>query len=189
MKFWLTEVLRVLWLAVPVLVAALFHVVVIKLDWFQFVKEPIDGGRTFREKRWFGDNKTWRGLLLYTIVSTLGVIPQGLWRIPSIEYEGLDYSTWQGLLPIGFLLGLGFALGELPNSFIKRRRDIKPGERGNPAFVILDQVDSLIGCMVLLCVIWVAPWQTWLVVIVLGIVLHILVNGIFVLVGLKKSVF
>ena len=185
----MTEILRVLWLAVPVLVAAAIHIAVIKLDWLSFLKKPIDGGRSFREKRIFGDNKTWRGLIIYSLVSTLAVIPQGLWRIPSVEYEGLDYATWQGLLPIGFLLGLGFALGELPNSFIKRQRGIGAGKRGSPLYVIGDQVDSLIGCLALLCILWVPPWQTWLVVILLGIVLHMSFNAIFVLVGLKKSVF
>ena len=92
---WLTEILKVLWLAVPVMIAAAVHIAVIKLDWLKLLKKPIDGGRSFREKRIFGDNKTWRGLIIYTVVSTLGIIPQGIWRIPSVEYEGLDYATWQ----------------------------------------------------------------------------------------------
>jgi hypothetical protein len=186
---WLTEVQRVLWLAVPVLVAAAVQILFIKKKWLARLATPLDGGRTFRGVRWFGDNKTWRGLLIYVVVSTLAVIPQGIWRLPGIEYDGLDYATWQGLLPIGFLLGLGFALGELPNSFLKRRRGIGAGERGGPVYVLLDQVDSLVGCLACLCVLWVPPWQTWAVVLALGTGLHIGFNGIFVLLGLKKSVF
>lgn len=186
---WWAELQRVLWLAVPVLVAAAVQIAVIKLRWLQGLARPLDGGRSYRGKRVFGDNKTWRGLLIYVVVSTLAVVPQGVWRAPTLEYPGLDYARWQGLLPIGFLLGLGFALGELPNSFIKRRRDIQPGQRGSPVYVLLDQIDSLVGCLLCLCVIWVPPWQTWVVVLGLGILLHIAFNGVFVLLGLKKSVF
>jgi CDP-diacylglycerol--serine O-phosphatidyltransferase len=40
-------------------------------------------------------------------------------------------------------------LGELPNSFLKRRLGIAPGAtpaRGRPLFVLMDQLDSGIGC-------------------------------------------
>jgi hypothetical protein len=192
---WLTElweeVLRVLWLALPVVVAAIVHIVVIRLDWMAGLKKPLDGGRTYKEKRLFGDNKTWRGLIVYTLVSMVATIPQTVWRLPDVEYPGLSgyYGSWQGGLLIGFLLGLGFALGELPNSFWKRQRGIGAGKRGPVFFVILDQVDSLIGCLLLLGVIWLAPPLTWAVVLVSCTLLHVAVNGIFVALGLKKSVF
>ena len=48
---------------------------------------------------------------------------------------------------------------------------------------------AIIGFLVALCVIWIPPWQAWVVVIGIGIVLHIAFNGVFVLLGLKKSVF
>lgn len=183
------EVLRVLWLALPVVVAAVVHIVVIRLKLFEFLKKPIDRGKTYKGKRLFGDNKTWRGVVVYTLVSMAAAVPQSVWRIPSVECEGLDYSTWESALLIGFLLGLGFALGELPNSFWKRQRGIGAGERGPVLFVILDQVDSLIGCLLLLCFVWVPPPLTWALVLILCTVLHMVVNGVFVLVGLKESVF
>ncbi len=190
---WLTElgeeIVRVLWLALPVVVAAIVHIVMIKKKVLEVLKKPVDSGATFRGKRLFGDNKTWRGVIVYVVVSMLAIVPQHLWRIPGVEFSGLDYATWQGTLLLGFLLGLGFALGELPNSFLKRQLGIEAGERGNAFFVILDQVDSLIGCLLLLCLIWVPPPITWAVVLGLCTLLHMAVNGIFVCVGLKKSIF
>jgi hypothetical protein len=184
-----TECLRVLWLSLPVLVAAAIQIAFIKLEWAEGLKKPLDGGATFREKRLFGDHKTWRGAIVYVLFSVLAVIPQAIWRLPGLEY--FDYS--QTFLPyamdVGFLLGLGFVLGELPNSFIKRQTSVAPGERGKWWNVVLDQVDSLVGCLVCLIPLWVAPLKVWLVVVALGTGLHIVFNLVFVALGLKKSVF
>ncbi len=183
---WLAEIPKVLWLAVPVMVAAAVHIAILRLKLLESLKRPMDFGLTLRGKRLFGDNKTWRGAVVYTAATVLAILPQGYFRLPDLEY--FDYG--QANLPlVGFLLGLGFALGELPNSFLKRQWGIGPGQRGNPFFVILDQVDSLIGCLALLCFVWVPPLQTWVVVLLLCTLLHIAFNGVFVLVGLKKSIF
>ena len=57
--------LQLLWLAVPVIVAGLVHLVVLRLDLLPGLRRlPIDGGATFRGRRLFGDNKTWRRFLL-----------------------------------------------------------------------------------------------------------------------------
>lgn len=181
------EVVRVLWLALPVMVAAAAQIAAIKLDLLARLKVPIDGGARWRGRRLLGDNKTWRGLVIYAGVSALAIVPQGLWRAPHLEY--FDYGDPQTLVLAGLLLGLGFALGELPNSFLKRQRDLQPGQRGGPLQVVLDQVDSLIGALALLCLVWVPPWQVWAVTLVLCSGLHMAFNGVFVLLGLKKSIF
>ncbi|RMG18911.1 MAG: CDP-archaeol synthase [Planctomycetota bacterium] len=183
------EVLRALWLSVPVLFAAALQILVIKQDWLRRLKRPIDGGRCLGGVRVFGDNKTWRGLLVYVGGAAVGALGQGLLRFPRLEIPGVDYARPLELALLGALLGLGFAVGELPNSFCKRRRGIAPGARGSPFWVVMDQVDSLFGCLLALCVLWIPPWTTWAVVLGLGVGLHIAFNGVFVLLGLKKSVF
>jgi hypothetical protein len=40
----------------------------------------------------------------------------------------VDFFGQKNLLFLGFCLGLGFILAELPNSWIKRRVGIKPGD-------------------------------------------------------------
>lgn len=186
MSSWWLEPARVLWLSAPVVVAALVHVAVMRLRLLTRLAAPLDGGRTLRGRRLFGDNKTWRGALVMIGVSTAAAPLQGLLRLPSLEY--FDYG--QASLPlVGALLGLGFILGELPNSFLKRQLDVAPGARGGPFFVLLDQVDSLVGCLALLAFVWVAPLSVWVWVLVLCSGLHMLVNWIMVLVGVKQRVF
>lgn len=186
MSSWWLEPLRVIWLAAPVIGAALVHVAVIRLRLLQRLAAPLDGGRTCRGRRWFGDNKTWRGAAVMIGASTALAPLQGLARAPSLEY--FDYG--QAPMPlVGALLGLGFILGELPNSFLKRQRDVAPGARGGMFFILLDQVDSLVGCLALLCFVWVPPWWVWAWVLVLCSGVHMLVNWVMVLVGVKQRVF
>lgn len=182
------EPLRVLWLSAPVILAALVHTAVIRLRLLERLKVPLDGGRTFRGRRLFGDNKTWRGAVVMIAGTTTVALLQSVARAPWLEYEGLDHSP-RGMALVGALLGLGFVLGELPNSFLKRQRDVAPGARGTPLFVILDQVDSLFGCLACLCVAWVPPWTVWAWVLLLGAGAHMLVNWVMVRAGVKQRVF
>lgn len=182
------EPVRVLWLATPVIVAGLIHTSVIRLRLLERLKVPLDGGRTYRGRRLFGDNKTWRGVVVMIAATSLVALLQSVARAPGLEYAGLDYSPG-GLALTGALLGLGFVLGELPNSFLKRQRNVAPGARGSPLFVVLDQVDSLVGCLACLCVVWVPPWTVWAWVLVLGAGAHMFVNWVMVRAGVKERVF
>ena len=111
---------------------------------------------------------------------------QGVYRLPSLEY--FDYGS-VNLALAGMLLGAGFVLGELPNSFLKRQLGVAPGAHGGVWHAVLDQVDSIIGALLLLSVVWVAPPRVWVTGFLLGTGLHMAVNGIFVLVGVKRTVF
>ncbi|MBI2930642.1 MAG: CDP-archaeol synthase [Planctomycetes bacterium] len=181
-----SEPLRVLWLAFPVMFAAAIHIVVLRLKLMEGLKKPLDGGRTWRGRRIFGDNKTIRGALIMVAASVIGAMLQGVLRVRALEY--FDYGR-ADLPLVGFLLGLGFVAAELPNSFLKRRFDVKPGQRGGPIFVILDQIDSVIGGLGLLCFVWLPPARVWILALLLCSLAHIAFNGVFVMVGLKKSVF
>ncbi len=186
MSVWWIEPLRVLWLAFPVMLAAGVHIIVIKKNWLAFLKRPLDGGRTWRGVRVFGDNKTVRGALIMITAAGFGMWLQGIVRLPSLEY--FDYGE-TNLIAGGSLLGLGFVLGELPNSFLKRRRGFAAGQHAGPFFAFLDQVDSVIGVLLLMYVIWTPPLRVWLWALALGSGVHIAFNSVFVLLGLKTSVF
>ena len=67
---------------------------------------PIDGGRRFRGRRVFGENKTWRGVVVmapatgaaFAIVAAAipgGAAAAGLWPLTSTQYAAL--GTWAGL--------------------------------------------------------------------------------------------
>ncbi|MGK0362163.1 MAG: hypothetical protein ACI9U2_004483, partial [Bradymonadia bacterium] len=118
-----------LWTVVPVIVGGLTHVVAIHLNALpRLALMPIDGGRTHNGVRLFGDNKTWRGVVVMTLACAFWGAVQGVgatagwWAPPALLVEGgLNAGAW------GALLGLGYILGELPNSYLKRQNGIAPG--------------------------------------------------------------
>jgi CDP-2,3-bis-(O-geranylgeranyl)-sn-glycerol synthase len=161
--FVLSGIAQVTWLASPV-----SHAFAV----------PIDRGRTFRGRRLLGDNKTLRGFLVmvpasacaFVLVSqiAMGGNPEafGLWRLTGLQYALL--GAWAGL---------GFMLGELPNSFVKRQLDIEPGRlTTNRAAAVwqlaADRVDSGLGMLIAIALVVPLPWQTWGLVLLLGWSLH-----------------
>ena len=177
---------RVLYMALPVMMAAAAHVVVIRYDLLWRLKVPIDLGWTIRGRRVFGNNKTWRGALVMIAGSSAAMTLQQRLRLPSLEL--FDYGRVNAGL-CGGLLGLGFVLGELPNSFLKRRCGIRPGKQAEGAkywlCTLLDQVDSVVGCLLLLAIVWLPPWEVLVMALVLCSLVHIAFNLVFVWMGLK----
>src|SRR5262245_6863094 len=184
-SYWL-EPVRFAWLAVPVVIAALVHVVVLRFRWLEPLRIPLDGGAVWRGRRIFGDNKTVRGAVVMIAVSTLAATLQGVWRLPSLEY--FDYGT-ANLPLIGLLMGAGFVLGELPNSFVKRQLGVAPGAHAGIWYTLADQLDSVIGGLLMLSFVWIVPFRLWVIAMVIGTGLHVAVNGLLVLVGVKRRVF
>lgn len=183
-----SESLKVLWLALPVVIAAVVLTVTNKFDLAPGLKLPLDRGVSFRGARLFGDNKTLRGALIYVVVSGLAVIPQGAFRVPSLELFDYSKTYLPYAIDVGLLLGLGWVLGELPNSFLKRRQGVPPGESGRWWNAVLDQVDSLFGSLLCLLPVFVAPWHVWVLVLVICTGLHVAFNALFVLIGIKENI-
>jgi len=133
--------LLALYLQIPVVIGGVWHMVVVSKDQLSFLKKPIN-------QTLFGDNKTWRGMVVVPLLTAIG----GLCLWP-VEYV-LEALTGQGLLAmyelwfVGLVAGIGYVLAELPNSFYKRRIGILPGEVPEDKkywFIALDQLDSAIG--------------------------------------------
>ena len=185
--------LQLLWLAMPVIVAGLVHLVVLKRDLLPGLRVlPIDGGATFRGQRVFGDNKTWRGALV-----TIATVTASAWALARLDDCCVDLPTlapFADLHPIawGFLLGTGYIAGELPNSFAKRQLGIGPGKSGQGfvgrVFWVVDQVDSLAGMLLLTWPVWHPSFQLVLLLFAIMLVAHPVAAWIMVLAGLKKRV-
>ena len=92
-----------------------------------------------------------------------GALAQILWglllkSISTLEKLHLVYAFYENTvlfnLVLGALLGLAYVLFELPNSFIKRRLEIREGKTAENGwkwtFIWIDQIDSLIGCIIFL---------------------------------------
>jgi CDP-2,3-bis-(O-geranylgeranyl)-sn-glycerol synthase len=103
---------------------------------------PIDGGRTWGDRRVLGDGKTWRGTavgvaagaVLALALNAAAPAASGALPLP----EGVRF-------PPGAVVGLplGALLGDVGASFLKRRTG---RERGAP-FPGVDQLDFVVGAL------------------------------------------
>src|SRR5215510_3948870 len=140
----------------PLLVGLALHGFCIKYDILAFLCSPIDRGRSFRGKRIFGDNKSWRGVVVVGLGTAIGFGLQSLLlhRIASIRgVELFDYAFFKSAA-LGSAVGVAAMLSELPNSFIKRRFEIAPGSVAKGwkrvIFYVYDQIDFLLGAWLVL---------------------------------------
>ena len=141
---------------------------------------PIDLWMTYRGIRVFGDNKTLRGFIVM-IPAAAGIF--FLLRVLSSHSIVLNRLLW-ALSPyeyalLGLWAGLGFMLGELPNSFIKRQLGIAPGtlpaqKHLRALFLVVDRTDSIAGMLIAVSLAVPVPWETWLYIALLGPVIHLL---------------
>lgn len=136
---------------------------------------PIDGRRTFRGRRVFGDNKTARGFVVMVPAAgaaffLLSLLVRhhatGLWPLTPGQYAAL-----------GAAAGAGFMLGELPNSFVKRQLGIAPGAPASGSLAAalgfaVDRLDSAIGMLLALGAIVPVPAETVVVVLLAGPIIH-----------------
>lgn len=119
----------------------------------------------------------------------------GVWLSQGLERVfDLNTPLLVGHSPVllALLLGLGYCLAELPNSFIKRRLGIKEGKTSDKAkwfFVVLDQADSAFGCILAYSLIIPLSFMTMMLSIICGTVLHLIINISLYAVGIRKNAF
>lgn len=142
-QFFIPDTLNLLWLALSLFFAGVIESFLWKNSLFQMLNIPI-------QTQWFGANKKWRGLislpiamvasvyLLNTIEAFIANLPQS-----AILFSNLN------LLEFGLLVGFIFNLSELPNSFVKRRLEIPPGDESSRIFYFIDHMDSTYGVLTL----------------------------------------
>lgn len=148
---------------------------------------PIDGGRTWGDKRVLGDGKTWRGTAAGILagVALAGVL--NLLADPVRAATGIDVPSFVPLAAFG--LAAGAMLGDIGASFLKRRT----GRRRGAMFPGLDQLDFVVVSLpltALLATEWffeVFTWGVVAVVVVLTPVLHVTTNVIAYKLGLKDE--
>ena len=98
-----------------------------------------------------------------------------------VTWKGLQNGTILGTL-VGVVLGMiGTLLGDLVGSFIKRRIGLQSGE---PA-PLMDQLDFVVGALVLSLIMVQISWKFFLIIAVLTLVLHLGSNCIAYLIGIK----
>ncbi|MCG8571014.1 MAG: CDP-archaeol synthase [Spirochaetes bacterium] len=149
---------------------------------FNKLKIPLDFNIKFGKDTIFGKNKTFRGLIFGIVFGVITAFIQSL----LYNFEGikiisfLDYSNW---LLLGFLMGLGAIIGDLIESFFKRRFNIKSGK----PFIPFDQLDFMIGAMVFVYPVFQLNLNQVITLLVLSFFLHILVNHIAFYLKIRKE--
>jgi CDP-archaeol synthase len=166
---------QILYLLSPLLLGVLLFGIVLRIDLWPGLARPIDVGATYRGRRLFGPNKTWRALVCSLMGCVAGVAIQRVIgdRAGSLALVDYDGAT---VLWLGVTLSLGATAAELLNSFMKRQLDIPAGGRlpGKRAvlFYVLDQIDALIILWPLL-LLWCSPgWVTVVLSFAWFFVLH-----------------
>jgi CDP-2,3-bis-(O-geranylgeranyl)-sn-glycerol synthase len=143
---------------------------------------PVDFNRKFKGKSLFGANKTIRGLIMATVFGIIFFqIQKWLYVIPFFQKISLiNYSEYSILL--GFLLGFGAIIGDLIESFFKRRVNRKPGAPWIP----FDQIDYTIGALLFASIVFLPSWQVIVIILIANFFLHIIVNHLAYYLGITK---
>lgn len=184
---------------IPPIIAGILNMIWCKLPILKSLSVPLDNNKKLKDgKRLFGDNKTWKGITGYLIFNiTVSII----WGIicKNTNIESLNYfyvnneNTIIYNILIGLLLGLGYALFELPNSFLKRRLDITPGKTPNGLkkyfFIFFDQADSVFGCALVVCFFYDLGIKLYIGYVLLGAFTHIIINMLLYVLKLRKNMF
>ena len=182
----------------PLIAGGVANMLFTKTRLYKKHKTPIDAGKTWKDgQRIFGDNKTWIGFVSMIMFCTIFQILCGLvcnW----LSLNGMNdlYRIHPNTVLFNALFGAGvgfvYMLCELPNSFLKRRIRIEPGRTGKgPAgilFFLIDQIDSLVGVMLILLLVADISVQKYVAYVLVGALTHIGINLLLFAVKVRKHI-
>jgi hypothetical protein len=175
----LEALLIALYVQIPVVIGGVLHMWVVTHDYWPALRVPLN-------QRLFGANKTWRGVLAVPLLTTLGA----LCLLPLERQLGERAVFGSALLLAGAWAGLGYVLAELPNSWIKRRLGIAPGNlprRGAAWCVLFDQLDSALGVALAYALFPGLPWMVCLFYVLTFPITALLVKRLLFIARLKRS--
>ena len=173
---------RVLWVFLPVLGAPLAHAPMLRFDLAPALSRPIS-------RRLFGANKTWRG----AIAMSAGTLAAALLlhRAPGYRRRLPKPVADANPALVGTLLGLSMWVGELPNSFLKRRLGIPPGaQRRSPSGVaisVFDQADWVPTAWLMLRPLWRMSARETAEVFAVAAAVHVPINLLGYALGVRRT--
>ena len=133
---------------------------------------PIDAGKTFLNgKPLLGPHKTLRGFSAGLLIGTLVGCLQHL------------LTPEEAPILLGFVLSLGALVGDLIESFIKRRLNLPPGS----SLPVADQLDFVVGALLFSLLVSSPPLSVLLIVLIVTPPIHLLTNILAYLLGIKKN--
>ncbi len=158
------------WLFAPAFVANAMPVIIKNVPMLSGLKHPI-------YVKWFGKNKTWRGLLSGVAFAVLVAWLQFFYAPLWYPFE----LSEQDALLIGLLLGLGALVGDMVESVIKRSIGVSPGG----ALPFFDGVDYMVGAIIFLAPFYLPGILEIIVLILIAPALSLLANTISYFLGWK----
>ena len=164
----------IIYIIVPLIISNVLHMVIVKKNLFSSLAVPVSA-------KLFGRNKTWRGFFIVSLLNSVLLLILNLLRpyLPNVQ-----------ALFIGFFLGITYMLFELPNSYIKRRLGITPGDKAKNhrlLLMLLDKTDSSFGVSLFSYVFLHLSLYPALQVFLVSVLVHILFSYILVAIRIKKS--
>jgi len=110
---------------------------------------PIDFGKNWKDgKRILGNGKTWRGLIIGTLIGMisgfgLSIVAKYI-AMTDFSFVGIsDFYGFPLMIPIVFSICFGALIGDIIESFFKRRIGRERGENWIP----FDQIDFILGVL------------------------------------------
>ena len=182
----------------PLIAGGIANMIFTKTPLYKKYKSPMDFGKKCKDgRRVFGENKTWIGFFSMIVFCAIFQIMLGYistW-LNIDQYNDL-YNIYENTLLLntifGVLVGFVYMISELPNSFIKRRLNIDAGktDKGVKGFLffIIDQIDSLVGVMLVLFLFSDFSFWKYLGYVAIGAFTHISVNLILYLTKVRKNI-
>lgn len=183
---------------IPLILAGIANMIFTKTKLYHMHKSPIDGGKVLADgKRMFGNHKTWIGffsMIVFCICFQLifGYFCNIMDMNQHCDIYIVSPNTICFNLFFGGLTGLVYMLSELPNSFIKRRLGIEDGQTAKGIkgglFFIIDQIDSLIGVMLLVYLFSDITIGKYFFYVFLGGVTHVIINSVLYWMKVRNNV-
>lgn len=182
----MSSILFVLWFFLPAGIANAAPVFASRLPLLRNLSAPIDAGLTWRGKRLFGANKTWRGLLFGIFMAVIVVyIQQLLWQhnvITLFSDELMQYLVYSPVV-LGFLFGFGALAGDFIESFAKRQAGIASGKSWFP----FDQIDYVLGGSIAIAMVADLSLIYYGLILIVWFGMHLLFSYIGYLLKLKPQ--
>lgn len=179
------ELLVAIWFFVPVGFANMAPIFASRIPWLVNFRAPIDARQTFRGRRIFGDNKTWRGLIAGILAAMLVfwlqqlAVGEGAWLA---DFPGDTAYTALPTLLFGFLFGAGTLGGDAVKSFIKRQMDVAPGK----PWPFFDQIGEIAGAIVVTLPFVTFNWWAYICIAIFWIAIDFGFSMIAHLAGWKE---
>lgn len=161
-------------LTLPLLIPGLVLILVLKLRLFRNMDIPLDLGLSLNEKRIFGDNKTFKGMIIMILVAICVCYILNLGYRSGYTFINSIFLLHPILL--GSIYSFSYILGELINSYIKRQMNILSGKITSSRFrrlqLFFDLSDGIIVVVIALILFTPVPLGQIFIAGLVGIFLH-----------------